>query len=301
MSPLNITVDLNDNPSILPPSSNFHYVDQGNYLTLPLVDDQPLTVYSDSATSCIITIVVANTGSSSTVTLAHLDSPECIKTFFSIIETRNADGYQIMAQGANPPDNNISKQNATQLSVNIDALGPKVSSAELSLLQGNPLDKNHGDFGLSFDGKGSVVASNQPYTLQLFQRDPSCGGQTVYCIMRRQEQPPVQIRDAGLPFTHSELVELASIALHFRKTRNDPATAFTNIVNMESEEIRNNWSTTPEYEAPWFSDQLKLGAAFSIAMAPVVSLSEQHLIKTTAPSFSRLRGALLAQHKKLST
>ncbi len=296
MNSLNIRVDFNDNPSILPPNSNFHYVDQGNYLTLPLLDDQPLTVYSDSATSCIITVVVASTGSGNTVTLAHLDSPECIEAFFGVIEASNTDDYRIMAQGANPPGNDISERNANQLNTSIDALGSKVSSVELSLSKGSPLDKNRGDFGLSFDGKGNVIVSNQPYTLQLFQRDPSCGGQTVYCIMRRQEQPPVQIRDAGLPFTHSELVELASIALQFRKIRNDPTTAFTNIVNMENEEIRNDWSTTPEYEAPWFSDQLKLGAAFSIAMAPVVSLSEQHLIKTTAPSFSRLRDALLAQH-----
>ena len=169
-----------------------------------------------------------------------------------------------------------------------------MSATELSLLQGDPRVHNRGDFGLIFDGQTSAVATNQPYTLQLFERDPSCGGQTVYCIMRRQEHPPVQIRDAGLPFTHPELVELASIALQFRKTKDDPATAFTNIVNLESEEIRNSWSTTPEYEAPWFSDQLKLGAAFSIAMAPVVSLSELHLIKTTAPSFSRLRSALMA-------
>ena len=77
-----------------------------------------------------------------------------------------------------------------------------------------------------------------------------------------------------------------------RPDPNDPSSAFTNIVNLQSEEIRQNWSTTPAYEAPWFSDQLKLGAAFAIAMAPVVSLSELHLRKTTAPSFTRLRKVL---------
>ncbi len=111
--------------------------------------------------------------------------------------------------------------------------------------------------------------------------------------MRRQETPPVQIRDAGLPFTHPELVELSSIALQYRKDQADPATAFTNIVNLQSEEIRQNWSTTPEYEAPWFSDQLKLGAVFAISMAPVVNLSEQHLIDESSATFSRMRKALL--------
>lgn len=294
MSTLNITLEIGDQAAIQPPAQGFFYVDQGNYQTFELADT-PLTAYSDSATSCIITAVVSTSSGRNTLTLAHLDSPTCIEAFFALITAQHADSYQIFAQGANPPDNTTSKGNAAQLQACIDALGAKVTSAELSLLQGDPRQNNRGDFGVTYNGDGSAAAGNQPYTLQLFQRDPTCGGQTVYCIMRRQEQPPVQIRDAGQPFTHPELVELASIALRFRKDAQDPATVFTNIVNLQSEEIRQNWSTTPEYEAPWFSDQLKLGAAFAIAMAPVVSLSEQHLCKTTPPTFTRLRQALLAK------
>ncbi len=292
MSTITITVDRNDNPPIIPPASGFTYVDQGNYQTLDL-SGEPLSVYSDSATSCIITIVVAAKGDTNTVTLAHLDSPDCIKTFFDIVIAQGADSYQIIAQGANPPDNETSKQNAAQLQASVAALGTLVTSSKLFLLEGDPRQENRGDFGLTFNGDGTATATNQPYTLELYQRDPTCGGQTVYCIMRRQENPPVQIRDAGVPFTHSELVELSSIAIQFRKDQSDPSTAFTNIVNLQSEEIRQNWSTTPEFEAPWFSDQLKLGAVFAITMAPVVNLSEQHLIKTTPPTFSRMRKALL--------
>src|SRR3990167_6214100 len=130
----------------------------------------------------------------------------------------------------------------------IDQLGSRVVQCELALLQGDPRQDNRGDFGVSYSGDGRAVATNQPYDLQLYQRDPTCGGQTVYCIMRRQEQPPLQIRDAGLPFTHAELVELAEIALQFRKDPQDPSTALSNIVNLQSEEIRQNWSTTPAYD-----------------------------------------------------
>lgn len=293
MNTINITVDRNGNKPINPPTSGFVYVDQGNYQTLELTAGNKLTVYSDSATSCIITIVVANRGNSNTVTLAHLDSADCINAFFAIATEHNADSYQIIAQGANPPNNDTSKSNAAQLQASVEALGAKVINSQLFLLEGNPQQCNRGDFGLTFNGDDTAVATNQPYKLQLYQRDPTCGGQTVYCIMRRQEKPPVQIRDAGQPFTHPELVELSSIAIQFRKKKSDPSTAFTNIVNLESKEIRNNWSTTPEYEAPWFSDQLKMGAAFAIAMSPVVNLSEQHLIKTTPPTFTRMRKALL--------
>lgn len=292
MSGISITVDRNQNAPINPPASGFTYVDQGNYHTLEL-STQPLTIYSDSATSCIITIAVASIGDTDTVTLAHLDSPECIETFFDLLTAQGATSYQIIAQGANPPDNETALQNAAQLKASVETLGPLVSSAQLFLLEGDPRQDNRGDFGLVYHSDGTATATNQPYTLELYQRDPTCGGQTVYCIMRRQESPPVQIRNAGVPFTHPELVELASIAIQFRKDPNDPSTAFTNIVNLQSEEIRQNWSTTPAYEAPWFSDQLKLGAAFAIAMAPVVNLSEQHLNKTTPPTFMRMRKALL--------
>ncbi len=297
MESIDIKIERNDNPPVQPPSSGFIYVDQGNYQTVDLVSGKALALYSDSATSCIITIVVSTDKESTKVTLAHLDSPQCISAFFEKIQHLNADSFQIYAQGANPPDNKTSIENANQLKKEIEALGVKVKEAYLYLQEGDPRKDNLGDFGITYDGSNTLIVTNQQYILELYQRDPTCGGQTVYCIMRRQEQPPVQIRDAGMPFTHPELVELASIAIQFRKDKDDPSTAFTNIVNLQSEEIRQNWSTTPAYEAPWFSDQLKLGAAFAISMAPVVNLSEQHLIKTTPPTFTRMRGALLGEKR----
>lgn len=293
MSLISINIDRNNNDPILPPKTGFVYVDQGNYQILPL-SDRPLTIYSDSATSCIITIVVASKGDQNTVTLAHLDSPDCIKAFFAIFTQQNADSYQIIAQGANPEDNQTAIENAAQLEACIEALGTQVSNKQLFLLEGDPREENRGEFGLTY-GDGQATVTNQPYQLELYQRDPTCGAQTVYCIMRRQENPPVQIRNAGLPFTHPQLVELSSIALQYRKEANDPSSAFTNIVNMQSDEILQSWSTTPEYEAPWFSDQLKLGAVFAISMAPIVNLSEQHLLTTTEPTFTRLRQALLGK------
>lgn len=293
MITLPISVDFTGGSPIKPPKKLFHYVDQGNYLTIPVEDESAFTLYSDSATSCIITIIIASKAGRQTVTLAHLDSPKCINALFSIVKNFDADTYQVIAQGANPPQNQTAKDNAQQLYASIDDLKPKVILSELSLLQGDPRESNRGDFGITIDAN-RAVASNQPYSLELFERDPTCGAQTVYCIMRRQEKPPTQIRNAALPFTHPELIELSSIALQFRTKPAEPSTAFTNIVNLESEEIRKNWSTTPEYEAPWFSDQLKLGAAFAIAMSPVVNLSEQHLLKTNPTSFSKLRKAIMS-------
>ena len=249
-----VTVERNDNPPVPKPNQNFHYVDQGNYRICQL--SSGLALYSDSATSCIIVVVLAGKGVEQWVALAHLDSPSCIQAFFSILSDKGFDFLQIYAQGANPPDNQTAKENAEQLQLSIESLGTLVVAKELFLLEGNPRERNLGDFGVHCVGERAVV-TNQPYALSLTDRDPTCGGQTVYCIMRRQEHPPIEIRDAAVPFTHAELVELSSIALQFRKTPSDPTTAFTNIVNMQSEAIRAMWSTTPKYEADWFSDQLK--------------------------------------------
>lgn len=276
---------------IRPDLAHFHYVDQGNYLTMqvPSSGDAIFTLYSDSATSCIITVLFGSKGGQTEVSIAHLDSPGCIQAFFDVVKRRDYDVIEVFAQGANPPDNETSIENAGAFEKVLAGL--QVERQELFLLEGDPREDNRGDFGANVSARGAQV-TNQPYTLELTERDPTCGGQTVYCIMRRQEDPPQQIRDAGAPFTFPELVELSQIALSFSKDPNDPSTAFTNIVNMESEAIRESWSTTPQYEAPWFSDQLKMGAAFAVSMAPVVSLSAYHLLGSGETTFARMKSAI---------
>ena len=264
---------------------HFHYVDQGNYLCLPV--EGPVSLYSDSATSCIITVVFGTRDGRTEVTLAHLDSPSCIEAFFRIVAGRGYTELQVFAQGANPPDNATSKENAEAFRAEIHRLQP--ARSELFLEEGDPRQDNRGDFGVVATVDGAVV-TNRQYVLELTERDPTCGGQTVYCIMRRQERPPVELRDAGQPFTHAELVQLSQIALAFQKDPKDPSTRFTAIVTLDSEAVRENWSTTPEYEAPWFSDQLKLGAVFALSMAPVVQLSADTLEQSGA--FTRLAKAL---------
>ena len=297
---INVTINRNGNPPIPKPGSGFHYVDQGNYLTLDIPPQgTAMTLYSDSATSCIIVIIVATHNEETTATLAHLDSPDCIKSFFDYITAQQPEMIQVFAQGANPPDNSTSQANAAQLKEEVKVLSDSdivdVEKKSLYLLEGNPRKDNRGDFGFQISEKGDASVTNQPYTLKLTDRDPTCGGQSVYCIMRRQESPPIELRNAALPFTHSELVELSSIAIKYRKTASDPTTAFVNIVNMENTEILNSWSSTPKYEAPWFSDQLKQGACFAIAMSPVVNLSSQHISPEAEKPFARLRRFLLRE------
>lgn len=268
-------VDRSWHDPIVPPRASFKYVDQGNYAILPLFNEQGInTIYSDSATSCIIVAAVGTLlDGRPGVSLAHLDSPQCIAAYVSLLQDTFHPGVQVFAQGANPPDNETSQANASALEFALKAAGGFIGSSELYLLEGDPRDCNRGDWGVVIGSQGDIVVTSQPYTLTLTDRDPTCGAQSIYCIMRRQEVPPVQLRDAMRPFTLDEIVQLAGIALGFRKDKQDPASAFTNIINLTNDQILDSWSTTPQFEAPWFADQLKQASSFAIAMAPIFSLS----------------------------
>ncbi len=265
------------------PPTGFKYIDQGNYVFVPVSNSLGIsTIYSDSATSCIIVIAIGSDNSNQPlVSLAHVDSPECINAYVGLLDQKYSCDVTIYAQGANPADNKTAIENANALKAALQAIQLKIIHQELSLQQGDPRKDNRGDYGINFADPSNIVVSNQPYILSLTDRDPTCGGQSIYCIMRRQETPPVQLRDALVPFTLQELVELVKLALVYKKTPNDPTTAFTNIINMQNDDILNLWSSTPQYEAPWFSDQIKQGACFAMSMAPVTQLCEQYLLAST--------------------
>ena len=277
---IQVKIDRNTNAPILPPKKTFKYVDQGNYVIIPLDNPQGIsTIYSDSATSCIIVVALGTLmAGENGVSVAHLDSPECINNFFELLKEKYSSNVQIYAQGANPEKNSVSQNNASALNAALSAAGSLIIEQKLFLLEGDPRKENRGDWGISIDSNGKPTVTNQPYTLELPDRDPTCGGQSIYCILRRQETPPVQLRNALSPFTLNELVELVKLALAYQKDSSDPKTAFTNIINMQNEEILNTWSTTPEFEAPWFSDQLKQASCFALAMSPVDRMCGQYLL-----------------------
>jgi hypothetical protein len=293
-----VKVDRNKNAPIPPPQKTFKYVDQGNYIIIPFDNPQGIsTIYSDSATSCIIVIAVGILISGKNgVSLAHLDSPECINKFVELLKGNYRSEVQIYAQGANPKDNTVSQKNASALKDALKAAGSLIVEQQLFLLEGDPRENNRGDWGINLEGDNNATVTNQPYILELTDRDPACGGQSIYCILRRQETPPVQLRNALLPFTLNELVELVKLALVYQKDKSDPKTAFTNIINMQNKEILETWSTTPEYEAPWFSDQLKQASCFALSMSPVTRMCDQYLLDGFE-IYERLRIKLLKTGK----
>lgn len=254
----------------IPPPDGFLNVNQANYAVVPMFQQSGVRyLYSDSATSCIIVIAMgANSRGQSLASLAHLDSPACIQAYFDTVLDKTYSGpVYIYAQGANPPDDTCSKDNAAALEACLDqrqrgSYGWTPDIQHLGLREGDPRVKDRGDYGVSI-GPEVPIVSTQPFNLELLDRDATGGVQTLFCIMRRRMEPPIQLRDAQTPFSDALVAQLVDIAAKYRKDPADPKTAFTYIINLTSEEVCNGWSTTPQYEAPWFADELKQSCCFT--------------------------------------
>lgn len=249
-----------------PPPQGFFYVDQANYVVVnPTKEPEKSYLYSDSATSCIIVIVSGqNAAGDKLVSLCHVDSPDCISSYFTNVLDRNFTGsVSFYAQGANPPDNETAIENAAALKNNLATKRNwQADNPQLYLLQGDPREANRGDFGINLTDPLKYVVSNQTFDLELLDRDPTGGVQVMFCIMRRKMAPPVQLWDAKAPFPQDLVCTLVNMAAAYRKDPDDPKTAYTYIINLQDQEVRNTWSSTPDDEAPWFSDELKQSCCY---------------------------------------
>lgn len=268
LQPAQLDVKLGAAP--IDPPEGFLYVSQANYALVPMFQKSGIRyLYSDSATSCIIVIAMGtNYDDQYYASLAHLDSPDCIQAYFDTVLDKNYCGQvYLYAQGANPPDDICSKQNAEKLMECLNERNtgsyPWVPSVQhLGLGEGDPRVKDRGDYGVSIAPEVPVVSA-QPFNLNLPDRDATGGVQTLFCIMRRHMSPPIQLRDEQTPFDDNLVSQLVKIAAVYQKDEDDPATAFVNIIDLTSEEVCTTWSTTPQYEAPWFSDELKQSCCFT--------------------------------------
>lgn len=275
---MNILIDRNDNNYIERPTS-FFYIPQGTYRIKP-IDKNVLHgfYYSDSATSCIIVIVIGKLiDGGMGFAMAHLDSSDCISYFFRLVDNNFSDQLKIFAQGANPKNNHTSKINAASLLKNIKDISERVKEEHLFLLEGDPKENNRGQWGIHIESSETLIVSNQGYNLELTDRDPFCGLQSLYSIMRRSESPIIQLRDAEVPFSYNEVIELVKIALTYQSDPSNFRTSFVNIINLQEDDILNFWSSTPKYEAPWFVDQLKQAACFALSLSANTKLYDSYM------------------------
>lgn len=239
------------------------YVSQDNYYIAHLTSEKNVVYYCDSATSCIviITIGVSNECNGEKIALiSHLSRPGRFEKYFSMVETLFTGDVAVYASGANPPEpclkkdgsyDNTALRNATQVSKWVSSGQVQVKQASLKFGQGNPAiyTNNLDCYSLSCDKTGNFRVSNDRIYLTNEQRDPTGGVQTLFCIYA----DPSEIRNQKENFTESEIAELVQ---HAHEKNLEQA------AEMTDQEILSTYSSTPEYEVPWFCDNIRQAGLF---------------------------------------
>ena len=255
----------------------FLYVGQDNYYIGPK-DGTAMYLYSDSATSCVIVIIEGkNEAGQPIVALTHLSRLERFQTFFNLIETKFVGEIAVFAQGANPshlsnnPNDTTSLRNTNSLLTWINShtstdkegnieIPPAdtykhkfyIKSLTLSLGLGNPQKDDRGCFGIDLS---TMIVSNKRFSLTLEDRDSTGGQQTLFCVFGLKVNPQIHLHYVLSDFSKEE-VDVLVIAAKKDK--------WEGIAKMTDAEILDNYSSTPQYEAPWFCDTMRESSNYVI-------------------------------------
>lgn len=168
--------------------------------------------------------------------------------FFDIVERLfgGDKNVHVYASGANPPSDETAKRNANQVLGWISSLKNKGWEADVSFEKGDPSkpENNLDCYGLHCDENGNIVVNNNRICLTIDQRDPTGGLQTLFCIFGN----PDVIRYQPYEFLESNIEDWV---------KKGKEKGFDKAVDMTDAEILQNFSSTPEYEVPWFCDTIR--------------------------------------------
>lgn len=247
----------------------FFYVSQDNYFfKLSITPNR--VYYCDSATSCIVIIVTGRYAMDiPMLAMSHLSRPDRFKKFFELVE-RHFDlkkGINIHAAGANPPEpyektqgyDYTSRNNAVQVMdwvcrlASNKTIADAVRQVSQSYGKGDPsvYANNLDCFGIEYVSKESGFAvSNSRLYLTDNDRDPTGGFQTLFCMFGDK----TEIRNQEDPFSRDDEKALVKAAREAK---------LPNALTMSDEEILKKYSSTPEYEVPWFCSSIRTAAKLS--------------------------------------
>ena len=240
------------------------YVSQDNYCLVQCPNENTI-YYCDSATSCIILITtgISVITKKEETLISHLSRPGRFNAYFEFVSKNFGDNpVKIYASGANPPERYIKKtgdvdttalRNASQVVawLSSKAQTQTIEQVSLKLGQGNPAiyNNNLDCYSISFDSSRMALVSNTRVYLTDEQRDPTGGLQTLFCIYG----DPNSIRNQYDDFSKYEIQALVAAAKN---------AGLDSAATMSDEEILEHYSSTPEYEVPWFCDTIRQAAVF---------------------------------------
>lgn len=263
-SVLSTTADRNEDICIGKTNQAFYqngrkviYVSQDNYFIADLTSNEDITYYCDSATSCIVIISIGYSEylKKDIAVISHLSRPGRFKNYFEIVEKLLIKDVCVYASGANPPfpckklDGSYdytARRNATQVAQWVSSEQIQLKQLSLNFGQGIPsvYDNNLDCYSLICDKNGNISVKNDRLYLTNEQRDPTGGLQTLFCMYG----DPDVIRCQDLDFTDEEITALVNSA-HNKNLEQ--------VINMTDDELLKTYSSTPEYEVPWFCDSIR--------------------------------------------
>lgn len=250
-----------------PLPEGFFYVSQDNYKFVNLSRQDPGVryLYSDSATSCIIVVIQGkNAAGDDIAALTHLSRPARYDYFFNLVRARFTGPVRLWAQGANPANASDSITNSQKLmdwmvthneaTFENAPVGAKpswfVEQLALSVGQGNPQQHHRQDLGVDL---ATMTVSNRQFNLTSQQRDPTGGLQTIFCVFGMQVWPHVWLWEAGTEMPRENADRLVAAAKQG---------GWLKILDMTDQQILETYSSTPQCEAPWFSETLRMSAEY---------------------------------------
>ncbi|MDR1904794.1 MAG: hypothetical protein LBQ88_21225 [Treponema sp.] len=258
-------IPINTVSDLLPNSKRgVYYISQDNYL-ICLYDGLPptLKLYCDSATSCVVVIVVGKDKNGKDImAISHLSRPGRFQSFFDIVSKVFKGDIKVYAHGANPADPIPNKgaldytafRNASiVVKWVLDNKIPIINSAGESILQiiqsslcfgqGNPAVYSNNLDCYGIQTKDAGVDNNREWLADV-ERDETGGLQTLFCIFGNADM----VRPQSIEFPKDEIDLLVQAA---------KAANFDEAATMTDEQILTKYSSTPQFEVPWFCDTIR--------------------------------------------
>lgn len=240
------------------------YVSQDNYYIADLDISEDIVYYCDSATSCIVIISMGYSSyfGKNVAVISHLSRPGRFDNYFTLINKifNSNEQVKVYCAGANPPDrykksdgtyDTTSLRNATQVAKWVSSGNVSFAQVSLKFGQGNPAvyTNNLDCYSLVCGSDGTIDITNDRIYLTDEQRDPTCGIQTLFCMYGN----PNVIRNQIAEFTDDEIKGYVSEAHNANLEK---------AADMSDDEILKTYSSTPEYEVPWFCDSIRQAATY---------------------------------------
>ena len=251
--------------------ADFFYLHQDHYILVNPVQPEPgyKYLYTDSATSCIIAVAEGyNQAGQASMLFTHLSYPYIFNLFLNLIGRNFAGGVDIYARGANPPHNEAAAVNCAYFKELLNSFRQKqkalkpdtatrpffIAHTHLELGKGDPGRNNRSCLGIDRQAR---CITDQAFLLSHEQREKTGNISTLFTLfsstLKKAYKSMYSLWDARLPYPPALVRELVAAASVYD---------WQQILFLPDKAILEYFSTTPQYEPPWFIESIRRLAAW---------------------------------------